>query len=208
MPYTLDAKGVIRNARGEACDAARLVVMLNAQKPMHSALNDFVASVGSVFNTESQEGTRIFMRAIAAANAFEAAQARQAPTTDARSARPSRATAPSSPYGPEVSAAEASRPRALTVALSSAGNPDRGQDPLAPVYGVANARKPVCSLDEAAEACREFISANDLGGGNWTGGAVFDARTNKLVARVSYNGRIWEAPEAAPRKRREAGPER
>lgn len=48
----------------------------------------------------------------------------------------------------------------------------------------------VTSLEEASKVCQEYIGKYDLGGGNWPGGLVF---SNGLkVARISYNGRIWE----------------
>lgn len=45
------------------------------------------------------------------------------------------------------------------------------------------------SLDEAADFCRAFIARNELGSGNWNGGTVRQGK--KIVARVSYNGRVW-----------------
>lgn len=49
----------------------------------------------------------------------------------------------------------------------------------------------VKSLVEATAVCGRYITKNDLGGGNWTGGQVFDD-TCKQIARVSYNGRVWD----------------
>lgn len=56
----------------------------------------------------------------------------------------------------------------------------------------------VASLEEASRACRAYIEANELGGGNWTGGDVIEG--DKKVASVSYNGRIWlpEGTEYVP----------
>jgi len=48
------------------------------------------------------------------------------------------------------------------------------------------------SLAEASSAVRSFISANDLGSSDFTGGDVYDLKTNLLIARISYNGRIWD----------------
>lgn len=48
---------------------------------------------------------------------------------------------------------------------------------------------PVASLRQASEVCRSYIDALELGGGNWTGGDVKKGR--KIVAYVSYNGRVW-----------------
>lgn len=79
---------------------------------------------------------------------------------------------------------------ACQVLLADRGNPDYGQDPNAPVSGKADAWVPVESLMHASKTCREYIDSNNLGGGNWTGGQVKDSAGN-VVARVSYNGRIW-----------------
>jgi len=82
--------------------------------------------------------------------------------------------------------------------LKGEGNPDLGQ--YAPVArpGIAHAE----NLEEAARICRDYITSNDLGGGNWTGGAgnVYNRDDMKLVdppvvARISYNGRIWLATD-------------
>lgn len=54
------------------------------------------------------------------------------------------------------------------------------------------------SLKDAAERCRSYIERNSLGGGNWTGGAVFFGSDRgcipgaEPVATISYNGRIWD----------------
>ena len=50
---------------------------------------------------------------------------------------------------------------------------------------------PVPDLAAASRAVREFIETNDIGGSTWRGGRVVDAGTKKLVANVSYNGRVW-----------------
>lgn len=94
-----------------------------------------------------------------------------------------------SPYGDEISQGELSRVGRFEVTLESVGNPDHGQYPDASLPGVACGRCAVTSLKEAAAKCREFIDENDLGGGNWSGGDVYEEGT--LVARVSYNGRVW-----------------
>ncbi len=86
--------------------------------------------------------------------------------------------------------------RMLIVHCSSAGNPDMGQDPRcrlsAPVsFGCK-------TLAEAARICRRYIADHDLGGGNWTGGEIIDRDTREVVARVSYNGRVWPPGEWTP----------
>jgi hypothetical protein len=54
-------------------------------------------------------------------------------------------------------------------------------------YGVSN-------LKEASELTRLFIDEFGLRASNWTGGRVCDANMN-FVARVSYNGRIWDSED-------------
>jgi len=49
----------------------------------------------------------------------------------------------------------------------------------------------VKSLDDASNKCREYIEKFNLGSGNWSGGQVSQKR--KLIARISYNGRIWKS---------------
>ena len=78
----------------------------------------------------------------------------------------------------------------LKVRLSARQNPDfpRRSDLPKPFTVI------VATLQEASETCCRFIEEHALGGGNWSGGQVRDVATGKLVARVSYNGRVW-APE-------------
>lgn len=82
---------------------------------------------------------------------------------------------------------------AYIVHLQSRGNPDLGQDPRDPqspgsTVGVAD-------FVAASQACRDYIGRWALGGGNWTGGAVSSTQTGRIVARVSYNGRVWSTTE-------------
>lgn len=79
----------------------------------------------------------------------------------------------------------------FTVYLSNCGNIDLGQNPRKPIpftkcYWVVRE-----TLKECADACQQYIAENDLGGGNWNGGQVYNEREEK-VACISYNGRIWE----------------
>lgn len=50
----------------------------------------------------------------------------------------------------------------------------------------------VNNLLEARNLTQQFISEFELGGSNWVGGRVIDEEAN-FVARISYNGRIWES---------------
>ncbi|AOG03400.1 hypothetical protein [Bosea sp. RAC05] len=86
-------------------------------------------------------------------------------------------------------------PMRYTVTLSSVGNPTYAQDPDRPLPGVANMRKPVVNFIEASRVCRKYIDDNDLSSRNWSGGDVHD-RSGALVAKVSYNGKVW-TPEGA-----------
>ncbi len=77
----------------------------------------------------------------------------------------------------------------MTVELSAAPNPDFTSDDPKALVSISAYRREVASLQEASRVCLRFIEANDLGGGNWTGGAVYEGK--KQVAKVSYNGRVW-----------------
>lgn len=56
-------------------------------------------------------------------------------------------------------------------------------------YAVVN------SLDEASQIVQAYIASKDLGGSEWYGkdtGFVYD-HTGAVVAKVSYNGRLWDS---------------
>lgn len=75
----------------------------------------------------------------------------------------------------------------LLVIGESVGNPDHGQ--YAPVSNDDVAI--VNSLEQGVGFCLAYICTWNLGGGNWSGGQIYD-HTGKMVAYVSYNGRAWE----------------
>jgi len=77
-----------------------------------------------------------------------------------------------------------------TVILDNRGNPDRGQHANLRLPGVPTRKAKVADFEGASKACREYIEKHELGGGNWTGGKVLDAK-GKEVAYVSYNGKVW-----------------
>jgi hypothetical protein len=85
----------------------------------------------------------------------------------------------------------------LHIELSAAPNPDfldenpELQDPKA-TLSIPKKLVRVKSLSEASAVARRFIYQNGLGGGNWTGGKVYDQH-GKLVAYVSFNGRVWDS---------------
>lgn len=60
----------------------------------------------------------------------------------------------------------------------------------------------VSSLREASLALRGWVNANGLGGGNMDKHAGEVSDGGKLVAVVSYNGRVW-TPEANWQDRKE-----
>ena len=78
----------------------------------------------------------------------------------------------------------------MKVLLKSVPNPDlvggywtHGKRPR-PIW--VNVR----DLTEARERCINFITSNELGGGNWSGGEVKND-AGQAIAKVSYNGRVW-----------------
>ena len=79
----------------------------------------------------------------------------------------------------------------MRLLLASVGNPDFNQDPDRPMWSCEPDKEvDVNSFAEASKACRQFINDNDLGGGNWAGGKIYEG--SKLIAKVSYNGRVWD----------------
>ena len=79
----------------------------------------------------------------------------------------------------------------LTVKLSHRSNPDiAGGYWNEPEESGKTQNVPVGSFAEASKVCSAFIRRNQLGGGNWTGGNIYEGR--KKIARVSFNGRVWD----------------
>jgi hypothetical protein len=79
----------------------------------------------------------------------------------------------------------------LRLTLNSVGNPDFGQDPRRSVSPYESIE--VETLSAAADAVRGYIERYQLGGGNLPTVMVFEG--NRVIARISYNGRIWLPPE-------------
>ena len=77
------------------------------------------------------------------------------------------------------------------ITLRSVGNPDFGQEPYQPMSPAEEIM--VDTLQQAAEAARAYIVHHDLGSGNFPSPRVFV--DNQIVARISYNGRIWLSPD-------------
>jgi hypothetical protein len=82
----------------------------------------------------------------------------------------------------------------LRVELSAEPNPDFGPNSYRGSVRLPRRSIKVNNLAEAVAVCRTYIEEHELGGGNWTGGRVTDG-AGKEVARISYNGRIWEPGE-------------
>lgn len=82
------------------------------------------------------------------------------------------------------------RPKGYSLFLRAVPNRDFGPRSYEANVDVPGRWIPVDSLAGARRKTLDFIRAWDLGGGNWTGGEV--ASDGKIVARISYNGRIWD----------------
>jgi hypothetical protein len=78
------------------------------------------------------------------------------------------------------------------VLLANRGNPDHRQDPDRKLPGTpSDLWMPTVDYLDASKQCRAYIENNDLGGGNWTGGALRDRITKEAVGSISYNGKVW-----------------
>jgi hypothetical protein len=85
------------------------------------------------------------------------------------------------------------RAKPTAVLLAHDANPDladRGGYWAGDPGGPRRQTVPVSSFEEASRVCQAYIGKHELGGGNWTGGAIYDGR-GKQIAYVSYNGRVW-----------------
>lgn len=91
-----------------------------------------------------------------------------------------------------IAGAGATDQQPFRVELNHGPNPDvRGgywQDgnPDAPVGWIG-----ADSIKHASRICRDYIRDHGLGGGNWTGGAIVNAKTGDPIGRVAYNGRVF-----------------
>ena len=78
---------------------------------------------------------------------------------------------------------------AYEVTLKHSKNPDIPGGYWGDIPAEGSSKVTVATIQEASKPCMEYIKRNSLGGGNWTGGKVYQGK--KQVARVSYNGRVW-----------------
>jgi hypothetical protein len=89
--------------------------------------------------------------------------------------------------------------RMYKVTLTAVGNPDKGQDPNSPLWGVDQATIKDNHLDALVEKVWDWQIDNGIGAGNWTDPVVM--HNGKRIGTMSYNGRIWES-EGKPYTRR------
>ena len=75
------------------------------------------------------------------------------------------------------------------VYLSNCGNIDYGQDYTTTLPNTEKEISLCDTLQDCSKVCQEYINENNLGGGNWDGGYVY--QSGEQVAYISYNGRIW-----------------
>ncbi len=81
------------------------------------------------------------------------------------------------------------------VKFKSVGNPDHGQ--FAPISDPETVH--VKTLQGAVAAWEKYKDFWNLGGGNMPPdcGVIRHAKTMRIVARVSYNGRLWNPDGSA-----------
>jgi len=70
------------------------------------------------------------------------------------------------------------------------GNPDHGQDPNKPPYGVKPRTISAKDISDLRKKVRLWQTDNCVGGGNWGSPAVY--QDGKLVGYMSYNGKLWD----------------
>jgi hypothetical protein len=76
------------------------------------------------------------------------------------------------------------------ITVRAVGNPDHGQDPDKPLFGVDPKTIKAESLDELQEAVWDWQIDNAIGAGNWVDMPVYEY--DHCIGLMSYNGRIWE----------------
>jgi len=76
------------------------------------------------------------------------------------------------------------------------GNPDYGQDPNKPPYGVRVKTIKATTFKELIDKVRSWQSDNDIGGGNWMNPALM--RDGEIVGYMSYNCKIWSGASFSP----------
>jgi len=69
------------------------------------------------------------------------------------------------------------------------GNPDRGQDPARPPFGVEVVTLTAQTLSGLQTWVGNWQVENNIGAGNWGRPAVL--KDGEVVGFMSYNGRVW-----------------
>lgn len=79
----------------------------------------------------------------------------------------------------------------LTLKIEVCGNPDKGQDPAQPPFGVPRTTTIRAARIEIIRLlAEEFQTRHNLGGGNWKEAILY--RDDEEVGRMSWNGRVWD----------------
>ena len=73
------------------------------------------------------------------------------------------------------------------------GNPDYGQDPRKPPFGVKNEVIAAETLDDLKSKVRDWCTENSIGGGNWVEPKV--TVDGECIGYMSYNCRVWDAAD-------------
>lgn len=76
------------------------------------------------------------------------------------------------------------------IKLTTIGNPDYGQDPSKPLYGVKPAMIKATTIEELRQKVSVWKEYNNVGGGNWPMPAVY--LDGAVAGYMSYNGRVWD----------------
>ena len=76
------------------------------------------------------------------------------------------------------------------------GNPDYGQNPNKPPYGVRVKMIRAKTFDDLLDQVRAWQSANYIGGGNWMNPAL--SIDGAVVGYMSYNGKVWADKSWSP----------
>ena len=71
------------------------------------------------------------------------------------------------------------------VFLSAHGNPDYIQNPYEKICPCYYAEAD--SIEDCQKLVSTYISAYNIGGGNWTGGKVLEIISNTHIGNISYN---------------------
>lgn len=78
----------------------------------------------------------------------------------------------------------------FVLKVSLCGNPDHGQNPLFPPFGLKRENTiKAHNVQGIRDAVRHFQAENKLGGGNWESAYLFD--DGLLIGRMSWNCRVW-----------------